>query len=210
MTVREFTPVPRDSVELVPAGQAATQYEPGDFILTRGDALVSRLIRFGQRLRIHGQDRRYAYWNHAAIVVSADGAIIEALGRGVTRRHLSQYQPRQYHLIRIDASDEDRAQAVAFAEWAVGAPGGEGRQRYGFLTIASIAYTLLTGAKFTFGVDGQLICSGLVARAMERTRAIFSRAPSHIMPADLAKYYDVDPPATETRGGKGQPLSSSR
>lgn len=59
----------------------------------------------------------------------------------------------------------------------------------------SIAYSLLTGGKFTFGLEGQAICSGLVARAMERTGAIFNRTPSHIMPADLAKYYKVEPPS---------------
>jgi hypothetical protein len=58
----------------------------------------------------------------------------------------------------------------------------------------SIAYTLLTGGKFTFAIDGEAICSGLVARAMERTGAIFNRTPTHVMPADLAKYYDVEPP----------------
>jgi len=62
----------------------------------------------------------------------------------------------------------------------------------GFLTIVSIGFGLLTGAKFTFDFEGQHICSGLVARALERTDAIFNRSPAHIMPADLAKYYQVD------------------
>jgi hypothetical protein len=39
-----------------------------------------------------------------------------------------------------------------------------------------------------------MICSGLTARCQERTNAIFNRTPSHIMPADLAKYYGVEPP----------------
>lgn len=167
--------------------------EPGDFILTHGDAWTSRLIRFGQRLRIHGRDRRYTHWNHTALVVSAGGDLVEALGAGVTRRPLSAYRDTEYHLVRIVAGAGDRDQAVAFAEWAAGAGDGD-RQAYGFVTLVSIAYTLLTGGKFTFFIDGQQICSGLVARAMERTGAIFNRTPTHIMPADLAKYYDVEPP----------------
>jgi len=191
----EFRPVPRESVERCAAGEEAQRFEPGDFILTHGDAWTSRAIRFGQRLRIHGADRKYAHWNHAAIIVADNGDLIEALGRGTSRTQLSKYREAEYHLVRITAGVEDRSQAVAFATWAAGGPDGSGRLRYGFLTIVSIAYTLLTGGKFTFGIDGQVICSGLVARAMERTEAIFNRTPTHIMPADLAKYYQVEPPS---------------
>ena len=59
------------------------------------------------------------------------------------------------------------------------------------LSIASLGVTLLAGAKLTFFVDGEFICSGLVARAMERTGAIFNRDPVHITPADLATYDEV-------------------
>jgi hypothetical protein len=189
-----FREVGRDSVNCFGPGVAATHYQPGDFILTHGDALVSRLIRFGQGIRIRGADRKYTHWNHAALVVSETGDLIEARGRGVCRTHISDYSPKEYCLVRIEASPEDRKQAVDFAEWAAGAMETKRKQRYGYLTIASVIYTTLTGGKFTFAIEGQTICSGLVARAMERTGALFNRTPSHIMPADLAKYYDVDVP----------------
>lgn len=70
--------------------------------------------------------------------------------------------------------------------------------------IISIAISLLFGGKFTFGFDGQFICSGLVARSLERTNAIFDRSPSHIMPADLAKYFRVTPPPKGTDRGEPQ------
>lgn len=191
---RPFAPVPRVAVTRYGPGDEPRIYQPGDFILTHGDAWTSKLIRFGQRLRIHGADRKYTHWNHAAMVVSDAGNLIEALGAGVLRTTIANYRPAEYHLVTIDASREDRTQAVDFAEWAAGEKDGGRRQRYGFLTIASITYSLLTGGKFTFGFEGQAVCSGLVARAMERTGAIFNRTPTHIMPADLAKYYDVEPP----------------
>jgi uncharacterized protein YycO len=180
-------------VERFGPGEEPTGYDPGDFILTHGEAWTSKLIRFGQRLRIHGADRKYTHWNHAALVASPSGDLIEALGRGVSLTHISHYKADEYHLVRIGASTDDRQQAVDFGHWAAGLKEGS-RQRYGFLTIVSIGYTLLTGGKFTFGLEGQSICSGLVARAMERTGAIFNRTPTHIMPADLAKYYEVQPP----------------
>lgn len=194
--VPQFRLVARESVEHYPVGEEAQRFEGGDFVLTHGNAWTSKLIRFGQRLRIHGADRKYTRWNHAAIIVSDSGDLIEALGRGVSRTHLSKYLQAEYHLIRICASAEDRKQAVSFAEWAAGGPNSEGCQRYGYVTIASIGYTLLTAGKLTFGIDGEAICSGLVARAMERTGAIFNRTPTHIMPADLAKYYAVEPPSS--------------
>jgi hypothetical protein len=39
------------TVEFYSEGQAAEEMREGDFLLTHGDYLVSRLIRFGQRLR---------------------------------------------------------------------------------------------------------------------------------------------------------------
>ena len=190
-----FMPVRRAGIHHFAPGEDATEYLAGDFILTHGDAWTSTLIRFGQRLRIHGDDRKYTHWNHAALIVSTRGDLIEALGAGVTASHISKYRPRELHLVRIDASPPDRQQAVDFGRWAAGLA-GSARQRYGFVTIASIAYTLLTGGKFTFAIDGEVICSGLVARAMERTGALFNRTPTHVMPADLAKYYEVEPPPT--------------
>lgn len=196
MARRAFVPVSRASVQHVASGDTATDYEPGDFILTHGNAWTSKMIRFGQSLRIHGADRKFTWWNHAALIVSDGGDLVEALGAGVLRTHLSKYQPVEYQVVRTGASPSDRSEVVAFGEWAAGDESGADRQRYGYITIISIAWTLLTGAKFTFGIEGQVICSGLVARSQERTHAIFNRTPSHIMPADLAKYYQVDPPAS--------------
>ena len=79
--------------------------------------------------------------------------------------------------------------------------GGAARAKYGFVTLASLALTMLTGSKLTFFVDGRYICSGFVARAMERTGTLFDRDPVHITPADLAKYYGACPPAAAVRGG---------
>jgi hypothetical protein len=182
------------AVEQHGPGERMADPEPGDFILTHGGELFSQLIRFGQQLRFRGADRPYTYWNHAALVVTSGGAIVEALGTGVQRRSIADYDPTQYTVVRISASAEDRAEAAVFAERCVG-------HRYGWATIVSIALSLLTGAKFSFGFNGQLICSGLVARALERTTAIFEDEPSHIMPAQLAKLYGAIPPPPGTPKG---------
>ena len=183
--------------EHIPPGQADPDPLPGDFILTHGGEFWSRVIQFGQGLRFAGKDRGYTYWNHSALIVSADGALIEALGPGVRRSTLKDYDDTQYTVVHITASAEDRGEMVAFAEHWIGA-------RYGWTTIVSITLSLLTGAKLSFGFAGQLICSGLVARALERTKAIFDQEPSHVMPAELAKMFDVEPPPPDMP--KGRPM----
>jgi uncharacterized protein YycO len=172
-------------------------YQPGDFILTHGNAFFSYLIRLGQTFRFFGKNRKYTWWNHAALIVSPEGDIIEAVGAGVRRSTITHYAPTDYTVVRLGtlATDTDRQQVVAYAEWAIG-------QRYGIMTLISIAVSLLTGCKFTFGFDGQSICSGLVARALERTSVIFDRSPSHIMPADLAKYFTVERPKRGASRGR--------
>ena len=163
--------------------------KPGDFVLTRGHEWTSVMIRVGERLRYRGDSRRFAHWNHAALFIDENGGIIEALGSGVQAGNISKYTPIDYKVVRLDSvSDEDRQHAVAFAQDCV-----KKHDKYGYLTILSIALSLLFGGRLGFGIDGQEICSGLVARALERTGEIFEDDPWHMMPADLAEAYKVEP-----------------
>jgi uncharacterized protein YycO len=135
-----------------------------------------------------GPDRKYTHWNHAAIFINDKGDIIEALGGGVQKRNISVYRKTEYHVVHLQNVVEppNRTHEVEFAQACL-------NEHYGWLTIVSIAFCLLTGSKFGFGVDGQEICSALVARCLERTGEIFPTDPWHIMPADLAKYFKVQP-----------------
>ncbi len=179
---------PRLSATTYPAGAEEPDPRAGDFLLTHAYAWTSRLIRFGEGLRYRGTNRQFAYWSHAVAVVSADGGIVEALGSGVTAGHISKYTGTDYLYVRIDASLEDRAEMATFANAQVG-------QQYGFATIASISLSLLTTGRLRFQLAGTEICSGLVARMLERGTYIWD-VPASIMPADLARFFDVHPPTT--------------
>jgi uncharacterized protein YycO len=184
----------RTEVRRYGPGEAVAQSTPGDFLLTHAKGLTSSLIRFGQQLRYRGSQSGYAHWSHAAVFVSRDGEIVEAIESGVQQRNVSVYQNTEYHVIHLlDATDEDRAHAVAFAEHCL-------NDYYGYWTDFSLVFNLLTGTKFFFGVDGQLICSGLAARALERTGAIFGYDSWHMLPADLAEAYGVTPEAGASIG----------
>ena len=100
-------------VRLYESGEEIEGYEGGDFLLTHGEYWTSRLIRFGQGLRT---DKRYAWWNHAALVLNEKGDIAEALSDGVVCNNVSRYTPPACYLVKINASNEDRSQTMAFAE----------------------------------------------------------------------------------------------
>ena len=184
---RSWSPLHTGSVQTFAPGQQVVDPLPGDFILTHGTSWTSRLIRFGEALRYWGPDKPFARWNHAAIFINRQGDIIEALGGGVQQRNISVYTPTEYHVVHLEnVLDVNRVHEVEFAQACL-------NDHYGFLTIVSIALSLLAGSKLGFGVDGQEICSALVARCLERTGEIFPIDPWHMMPADLAKYYKVLP-----------------
>ena len=167
---------------------------PGDFLLTHGDTRVNALIRWGQRLRYRGSQAKFAHWSHAALFVDENGMLVEAQESGVQERNVSVYLNTEYHVVHLlDASVEGRNHAIAFATHCL-------NDTYGFLTDISLFLTLLTASKFAFGVDGQIICSGLVARALERTGAIFQYDSWHMLPADLAEAFNVVPEPGISRG----------
>jgi uncharacterized protein YycO len=176
-------------VERYEPGKAATDFEPGDFILTHRNHLVSRLIRLAQKIR--GREKKYSYWSHAAVIVERDGSLVEAETKGVVRSPLSKYELEEYHLVHLGrtADERDRKQVVAFAESLVGQP-------FGYLDLFSVGLSLLTGAKVNVSYESHLMCSALVARALERTDAIFPDEPAYMLPADLARYYGVEAPSS--------------
>jgi hypothetical protein len=160
---------------------------PGDFILTHSSGIYGALVRFGEAIRYWGRDKPFARWNHAAIFVNDSGDIVEALGGGVQQRNISVYHGTEYVVVHLPQTTipEDREQAIKFAAFCL-------NDRYGWLTIVSIALCLFFGGKLSFGVDGQQICSGLVARCIERIGEIFHEGdPWHLMPEDLAKHFGV-------------------
>jgi hypothetical protein len=113
---------------------------------------------------------------------------VEAEASGVRRDHLSRYKETEYHVVHLGetAGERDRRQAVAFAERLVG-------EAFGFGEMAAISVSLLSSRRLAITRRSHLICSTLVARALERTDAVFDLDPSAMLPADLAKHYGVKP-----------------
>jgi hypothetical protein len=179
-------PGPAQLPEEVGPGRTANCFQPGDFLLVDTKGFPGWLIKLGQHLRLRGADRRYVRWSHAALIADSEGTLIEAVGRGVREYPIARYDEKNYLVVRIVASPENRAEIVAFARWAL-----EKGARYNLLATVSIGLSMLTGSKLAFFIEGRFVCSSLVARALERSGRIFDRDPAHIAPADLAKYYQA-------------------
>lgn len=166
----------------IPAGTTTTDIKPGDFFLIHRTKFFSHLIQFGQGIRYTKEE---AYWNHCGVFINENGNIAEALvHHGITKDHIDKYKGEEYIVVNIKANEEDRAQMMKFIDWAEGKP-------YGMLTDIGLIGWCLLGAKFDMSLDGSLICSGFVARTLERAGYIFDRDPQREMPADLAHHFHV-------------------
>ncbi len=186
--------IPPSTVERFGPGETVVKPQPGDFLLTHSSDFSSKLIHWGQSIRYKAPMDGYAHWCHAAMFVDSNGEIVEAILQGVQQRNVSVYADTEYHVIRLtEATDKERAHAVAFAEHCL-------NDRYGYITDLSLALSLMTRRKFFFGEEGQMICSGMVARALERTGAIFEFDSWHMLPADLAAAFNVQPTAGASKG----------
>ena len=159
----------------------------GDVLLIRGTGWVGRVIRFGQRLIYLGSERRdLVYWSHAALVVSRHGYIVEVIYNGVRLSRIENYRPYEYHYVRLDLSEQDRANAARYASSCL-------RQKY-----ARLSFVLLTLAR-CFRLPLPIIdrggqgCVTLIARALENAGLAFDRPAVELTPADLAHRLGVKP-----------------
>jgi uncharacterized protein YycO len=175
-------------VERYGPGEEATRFNPGDFILTHRHRPIAGLISVGQKFRFRGGDAVYAHWSHCALVVAEDGALVEAETLGVELNPISRYRSKEYHLVRLgpEFGPEGRKRAVAYATSQVG-------QAFGFLALAGATIFLLFGRPLKLSRRNHQICSGLVVRALQKGGLLPNADPALMLPADLAKIYDVRP-----------------
>jgi hypothetical protein len=157
----------------------------GDAVLVHNrKGFVPRMIRWFQALRFRGADRKYTYWNHVAFLATPQGDTYEAGSKGIFAGHVLSYS--DFRVVPIDATDADRLEMVAFARSQLGV-------KYGFLTIASIAISLLLNTKYEFGKAGTWICSEFWNEAFERGGQSVPARCTRVMPADIAAFFDVTP-----------------
>ena len=124
-------------------------------------------------------------WNHAAIAVTPN-AYVEATAAGVLRT-LTGTNSDDVMTVPVTYKDDmdDRNAAVA---WALSREG----ERYGYLNaILCGVNNVLVGLHLVIKNDRSLICSELVAEAMERGNIDFGKDSALVSPGDLATHFGV-------------------
>jgi len=168
-------------------GEGIEQPRAGDVLLIRGTGWIGRVIRFGQRMIYLGSERRdLAHWSHAALVVSRHGYIVEVVYNGVRLTRLEGYRPYEYHYVRLDLSEEDRANAARYASSCV-------RQKYARMTFVLLTLARVFRVPLRISDWGGQGCITLIARALESAGLTFDRPAIELTPADLAHRLGVKP-----------------
>jgi hypothetical protein len=179
------------AVSHYPPGQAPERFVPGDFTLHRATATKGRqgatttlgkLIQAGERARFGNSD--FARWTHSTLIVSDGGDICEAIESGVALDNIEKYRGSDYIVVHVSASPQQRELACGFARTRVG-------DSYGIVNFIGLAFQALFGWTLSVHMDGQFICSGLVARATEKYIESYPRSPEDMMPGDLAYFWDA-------------------
>ena len=134
--------------------------QAGDVFLTHGSGFVDSAIRFVERRKFSSSG---SAWNHAGIVISADGHTVEMQAKGAVIGQINRYP--DHKILPIQLTDVQRSLVVEYAVAAL--DGNNGRPvRYGWLTDLSIALDILTPARIEIRKVDTLICSQLAALAL--------------------------------------------
>lgn len=170
------------------------ELEPGDVFLTRGESLLSRVIRFFTRS--FGESRTMV--NHVGLVVEGglpEGAVVVEALRTVRRHRLwDRYGPESRSQMAVyrplNLSEEEIGIIVEAAEVYVG-------RSYGYLKIAAhLLDWLLLGAYFfrrLVRMDDYPICSWLVAHAFAKVGKTFGLPPGAASPDDIWDFLNANP-----------------
>ena len=114
-------------------------------------------------------------------IAAEDQAAVERVAQ-----QIEKYRRAEYHYVHLDVPDSDRWAGVLFAELCVGQP-------YGRLSFLALGLAALTRRQLQIQDPRRQHCVSLVIRALERMRGEFGREALDMMPADLAKHYNITP-----------------
>src|SRR5260221_8552641 len=143
------------------------KYQPGDFILTHGTSIFDRLIQLFTQ----------SHWNHTALIIDADGTIVELVEQGIKKHNLKKYEGTEYFIIQTDFSAEDRREIFDYAEFML-----KKHPNYGFGQIISITFKIITKSRLIIQLDGTQICSEFIANALARGGVNWDKDASLVSP----------------------------
>ncbi len=123
-------------------------------------------------------------WNHVALSIGTDTAtgeplMVEATARGVAVNTVSSRHD-EVRAIRLEYQHNDREEVLAFATGRVG-------WRYGFFNAFICGLRHVFPGFVQIKIGNQVICSELVAEALERAGFGWGKDTALVSPGDLAE-----------------------
>ena len=189
--------VPQVTVSIFDSGEHCTNSLPGDMILVEHHGAMPAIIRFGQRLRYWAwrnlfrksqYEKDFCTVNHAMIVVSGgkDALVSQMEAKGGTIVSLASYVDKKYAVVSpVNVSDEQRLSSARVGLWCEGIA-------YGWLSIFGSAIDcLIPVVEVALGSGQRMICSTASSLAHRCVNLIPDKSDVSVMPADLARYYQV-------------------
>lgn len=139
----------------------------GDLVFCCGHGVVAWGIRTAQRLRRdwgNATERYGDQYDHVAIVdrqlTDGDWTLVQALTHGVVEDRVGQpSRLSHYERYVVVANPADRERTLQFARSQIG-------YKYGFLTVMSFIFTLLSPRFFNIMLPRTWICSALAAESL--------------------------------------------
>jgi hypothetical protein len=179
--------VPHATVRYYGSSDHCSDPQLGDLILVRHDSLPAKVIRFGESLRLHGEDKVFARVNHAMTCVEtgATPKVQEMVGKGGVVTDLLTYVDLAYAVVSVTgATDDRRALAVENAMFFVGV-------EYGWPSIFGDSIYLLSGIPIGLTIGESVVCSADACSAQRALGLIPSKSDISVLPSDLAQWFDV-------------------
>lgn len=173
-------------VTVHPAGETAKNLATGDFLLTgvAHQGPITAAIKLGSAIR--GYDKPFRRFSHTALIIDGVGNVCEAVDKGVRFANISRFKDNDYVIVHTNVDEHDQKQILDYCNAVVAA-----KYTYGFVTFAGLGLYCLTGGQLCVQKAGTAICSGLVSEALTRAGYVWERPPYAMMPADLAKHFNV-------------------
>ena len=189
--------VPEATKTLFEGGQHSITTVEGDLILVVHSGFMPAVIRTGQRIKYWFRRTvlrqaeyltAYCIYNHAMIVVQGgpEARVSQMEAKGGTIVDLLEYVDKKYVVVStVNATAEQRAASAAFGLWSEGI-------EYGWLSIfGAVLDVLIPLVEISLGSGQRMICSTASSLAQRCVGLIPDYADPSVLPADLARYFDV-------------------
>lgn len=128
-------------------------------------------------------------WNHTALALGPDPStcvqmMVEATASGGVQVNPVRSRNDELRIVRMSYQGNDREEVLAYAQRRAG-------ERYGFLTAFMIGLRHVFPGALILKLGDQVICSELVAEALERAGFDWGKDAAAVSPGDIAEQLGV-------------------